>query len=76
LVAKAFFGLPTTDRPQVNHKDGNKQNNRPENLEWVSPSENMRHAHDSGLWRRHTQKNKPRKPKNVLARAPHESNGP
>jgi hypothetical protein len=34
---------------QINHKDGNKQNNCLENLEWVKHEENLRHAWDNGL---------------------------
>ncbi len=44
LVAMAFLGEPEKGKNQVNHKDLNKKNNNIENLEWVSPSENMQHS--------------------------------
>lgn len=48
LVAEAF--IPNPDKkPEVNHKDGNTQNNCVSNLEWSTHSENMQHAFDTGL---------------------------
>lgn len=51
LVCLAFNGAPPNDgkRYEVNHIDGNKHNNVPENLEWSTRSENMFHALKSGL---------------------------
>lgn len=43
LIATTFIGAAPSPKHQVNHKDGNKLNNKASNLEWVSPSENMQH---------------------------------
>ncbi len=52
LVAVHFLDTqPRPDQTQVNHIDGNKENNTPENLEWASPDENNRHARETGLAR-------------------------
>lgn len=48
LVAAAFIGQ-RPDNHFVNHKDGDKKNNKPANLEYVTSSENNKHAYDIGL---------------------------
>lgn len=52
LVAQAFIENPN-NYPFVNHLDGCKTNNHAENLQWVTNSQNMKHAHATGLVKRH-----------------------
>jgi hypothetical protein len=49
LLACKFIGNPPENTPDINHIDGNKQNNEIWNLEWLSRKDNIRHAHDNGF---------------------------
>lgn len=51
-VAQAFIPNPK-NFPYVNHKNGDKRDNRQENLEWCSPVSNNTHARDAGLNNQH-----------------------
>lgn len=54
LVAYAFIGHPADTKLEVNHIDGNKENNTPSNLEWVTSSQNTQHSFDTGLQSKET----------------------
>ena len=85
LVAETFL---TTWNPnlQVNHKDGNKQNNNISNIEMVTASENLIHSYQTNLrdiekyrgesvWMTNLTNNTVSKIKNDLAKAPRSTTG-
>lgn len=48
IVAETFIG-PGRDSAEINHRNGNKHCNTPNNLEWTTRGENERHAYKTGL---------------------------
>lgn len=49
LLAVEFISNNDSSKTQIDHIDGNKENNSISNLEWVTPKTNTRRAHDMGL---------------------------
>lgn len=51
LIGEIFIPNPN-NLPQINHKDCNRGNNVPSNLEWVTLKENLRYANTNGFMSR------------------------
>jgi len=49
LVGESFLPIPPKGKNQINHKNGVKDDNYFENLEWCNNSENQKHARENGL---------------------------
>jgi len=70
VVAEAFLG-PCPPGHEVNHKDSDKTNGRPENLEYVTRRRNMQHAVAAGV--RHAKRLTPQQVEEIRSRFPKES---
>lgn len=55
LIGITFLGIPE-ENMTINHKDGNRFNNKINNLEWLSLADNIRHAFRTNLmsYQKHT----------------------
>jgi len=74
MVLEAFVG-PRPAGFVANHKDGNRLNNVPDNLEWVTQKENVHHAMRNGWHKAPVPRRKLNidQVKQIRARWPHES---